>query len=142
MRYAGQGYEIAVDITALERLDEATLREGFEAAYKTLYGRTIPGMQVEILSWTLSLTAPQDFRADHLSCENDQNSLPVGTTDLFNGSIQVPALVLPRAQLQPGEQHQGPLLVIEAQTTTVVPQAAHLEVLTDGTLRITLDEPA
>ena len=54
MRYRGQGHEIAVPLPA-EALDAAALRAGFDAAYAALFGRTIPRLEVEALTWTLSL---------------------------------------------------------------------------------------
>ena len=55
MRYVGQGFEIAVDVPRLDGDVRSRLGLAFEAAYRTLYGRTIPGADVEILSWTLAL---------------------------------------------------------------------------------------
>ena len=53
MRYCGQGYEIAVEVPPTP--DAGALRAAFDAAYEGLYGRLIPGLDVEILSWTLTL---------------------------------------------------------------------------------------
>ena len=55
MRYRGQGHEIAVplpvrDFTAEDR---STIAELFEAAYRRLYSRAIPGVEIEILSWVV-----------------------------------------------------------------------------------------
>ena len=54
MRYRGQGHEIAVPLPA-EGFDPASLRAGFDTAYAALFGRTIPRLEVEALTWTLSL---------------------------------------------------------------------------------------
>ena len=67
MRYVGQGYEVAVDISGMQVLAENELRECFEAVYQQLYGRTIPGMAVEILGWTLSLSSEQTESAHVVS---------------------------------------------------------------------------
>ena len=56
MRYVGQGHEISVDLP--DQLSGATLRSAFEQAYEAVYGRLIPGLDVEVLSWTLVATAP------------------------------------------------------------------------------------
>ena len=52
MRYAGQGHEIAVPLSAnaLTADHAETIRAAFESAYKRLYGRVIPGPEPEILS--------------------------------------------------------------------------------------------
>ena len=57
MRYAGQGYEIAVDLPEREITDgdREGFVEAFETTYRALYGRVIPGLDVEVLSWTLTL---------------------------------------------------------------------------------------
>ena len=60
MRYRGQGHEIAVPLPTrtYNAADAATLRAAFEDAYRRLYSRIIPGVEVEILSWVLLLSAP------------------------------------------------------------------------------------
>ncbi|WP_420447177.1 hydantoinase B/oxoprolinase family protein [Candidatus Palauibacter sp.] len=63
MRYVGQGHEIGVDLPETIE-DAATLREAFDRGYETVYGRTIPGLDIEILSWTLVVSAPATEAAD------------------------------------------------------------------------------
>jgi N-methylhydantoinase A len=60
MRYVGQGHEISVPLPAgtLTAADADRIRAAFEAEYTALYGRTIPGQEPEILSWTLTVSAP------------------------------------------------------------------------------------
>ena len=60
MRYRGQGHEIAVPLPTRPYRDDdaANLRAPFEEAYRRLYSRIIPGVEVEILSWVLLLSAP------------------------------------------------------------------------------------
>ena len=59
MRYAGQGHEIGVDLPdGIEGEDGGPLlREAFDCAYEAMFGRAIPGLDVEVLSWTLALAA-------------------------------------------------------------------------------------
>src|SRR5204862_1868562 len=60
MRYRGQGHEIAVPVPArrYRAEDAAELLAAFEVAYRRLYSRGIPGVDVEILSWVLLLSGP------------------------------------------------------------------------------------
>ena len=60
MRYRGQGHEIAVSLPTRSYRDDdaAPLRDAFENEYRRLYSRVIPGVEVEILSWVLLLSAP------------------------------------------------------------------------------------
>src|SRR4030095_16020353 len=57
MRYRGQGHEIAVPLPnrALDVDAAPDLRRRFEATYETVFGRIIPKLEVEALTWTLSL---------------------------------------------------------------------------------------
>ena len=59
MRYVGQGHEIVVPLPVrpLAAGDGETLAEAFDAEYARLYGRTIPGQEREVLSWTLTVAA-------------------------------------------------------------------------------------
>src|SRR5204862_7847703 len=60
MRYRGQGHEIAVPlpVRVYREDDAAELLAAFEAAYRRLYSRVIPGVEVEVLSWVLLLSGP------------------------------------------------------------------------------------
>ena len=52
MRYRGQGHEIAVTLPVRDFItqDRSTITELFEAAYRRLFSRAIPGVEIEILS--------------------------------------------------------------------------------------------
>src|SRR6266480_363638 len=60
MRYRGQGHEIAVPVPAhpYRAEDAAEPLAAFEAAYRRLYSRVIPGVEVEVLSWVVLLSGP------------------------------------------------------------------------------------
>jgi len=61
MRYVGQGYDVEahVDTTILESGDRTAIREAFEHAYQTQYGRIEPAMAVEIVSWRVIVSGPR-----------------------------------------------------------------------------------
>jgi N-methylhydantoinase A len=67
MRYRGQGHEIAVELPVREfnAADSATFTGLFEAAYRKLYSRSIPGAEIEVLSWAVALSAPAEGRLCH-----------------------------------------------------------------------------
>ena len=64
MRYRGQGHEIAVRLPArpYRAEDAAVLLAAFEEAYRGLYSRVIPGVEIEVLSWVLLLSGPAPAR--------------------------------------------------------------------------------
>src|SRR6266436_4540856 len=57
MRYRGQGHEIAVALPNQPFAANAAreLHRRFEATYETVFGRAIPKLEVEALTWTLSI---------------------------------------------------------------------------------------
>ena len=60
MRYVGQGHEIPVSlpVEACTSAHRDIFRDAFESAYRQLYGRIIEGVEIEVLSWTLTVSAP------------------------------------------------------------------------------------
>ena len=133
MRYVGQGHEIQVTVDS--SLNSSELRESFEQAYRQLFGRIIPGLEIEVLSWTLRLsTAPLPVRWPPMKTPPRQT--PGATTDappvavtgarmLFDadtaGWLETP--VYARQSITTATVVTGPALIEEDETTTVVPPA-------------------
>jgi N-methylhydantoinase A len=124
MRYRGQGHEIPVglpdrDFTAADR---ATLAELFEAAYRRLYSRAIPGVEIEILSWVVAVSAPAEGRLAAPTPERPSTAEPRSHHPVFDpdtGAFQeVP--VYWRGDLSPGARIAGPAVIAEDETSTVV----------------------
>ena len=61
MRYRGQGHEITVDMPPgdFTTASKQKLIDLYEKGYAATFGRTIPGLDVEIMNWTLRLAAEQ-----------------------------------------------------------------------------------
>ncbi len=126
MRYVGQGYEIAVDVPELDVPDFiAAMSSAFHAAYRRLYGRVIPGLDVEILSWTLSLGTTVDVAKDVDAPELEREASAHDVVDLYDPvqGGEVRADLYLRSDLRPGDYLSGPALIVEEQTTTVVTSA-------------------
>ena len=124
MRYVGQGHEITVALPtrALTIADAALLQEAFDTSYRALYGRTIPRLQVEALSWTLRIAGPVERPGAIAAPPATRVAKPAGTRALFDrareASVEVP--VYRRADLAPGDRLAGPALITEDETTIVV----------------------
>jgi N-methylhydantoinase A len=125
MRYVGQGHEVSVPLPLrqLEARDAETLQQAFDETYTRFYGRTIPDMDVEVLTWALTLTGPVDD-PQPVAEPATVGGAPAanGTRKLFNTRTadyeKVP--VYARDTLSPGMRIPGPAIVSESQTTTVV----------------------
>ncbi|MFQ5775610.1 MAG: hydantoinase/oxoprolinase family protein [Kiloniellaceae bacterium] len=128
MRYLGQGHEIGVGLPVrpLEPGDAGALRRAFDAAYTALYGRTIPGLDVEVLSWTLTLRSvvPEPAPVSEVEAQGPAPQ-PRARRRVFDPAraehLDTP--VYRRADLKPGARIAGPALIVEEQTTTVVSPA-------------------
>jgi N-methylhydantoinase A/oxoprolinase/acetone carboxylase beta subunit/N-methylhydantoinase B/oxoprolinase/acetone carboxylase alpha subunit len=67
-RYVGQGHEIKVALPEWELApgaDEA-IRDAFEREYERQYGRTVPDLDIEVLTWSLNVSSSPPDRADDI----------------------------------------------------------------------------
>ena len=139
MRYIGQGHEVSVEIPV--KLEEAELDSqssgrltiAFETEYTRLYGRTIPSLEIEILTWSLLVsTKGSDGRAIKMSAK----SYAPDTTefrklmDAESGEFS-DAAVYDRLSLAPGAKIEGPAIITESDTATVITRRFEGQV-TDG----------
>jgi N-methylhydantoinase A len=124
MRYRGQGHEIAVElpVRAFTASDRPVLVELFEAAYRRLYSRSIPGVEIEILSWVLALSAPAEGHLATAVSEKSTEPKPRSRRGVFDPDagefIDTP--VYWRADLASGARIKGPAVIAEDETSTVV----------------------
>jgi len=124
MRYVGQGHEITVDVPMRPLTDDdaITMKQAFDTAYEAHFGRTIPTMEVEILTWAVTVTTrgetpPPVPEAAAVEAPDVDGSRPVfdaERTDFIDTAVYA------RDRLMPGMRIPGPALITEDQTTTVV----------------------
>ena len=124
MRYRGQGHEIAVELPVRDftAADRSTIRELFEAAYRRLYSRAIPGVEIEILSWVVSVSAPSEGHLGAPVLEAPSESKPRSRRQIFDpatGEFRE-ADIYWRGDLAPGARISGPAVIAEDETSTVV----------------------
>ena len=139
MRYIGQGHEVSVEIPV--KLEEAELDSqssgrltiAFETEYTRLYGRTIPSLEIEILTWSLLVSTKE---SDGLAINMSAKSYTPDTTefrklmDAESGEFN-DAAVYDRLSLAPGAKIEGPAIVTESDTATVITRRFEGQV-TDG----------
>jgi N-methylhydantoinase A len=125
MRYRGQGHEIAVPLPVRDYRGEdvAELLGAFEAAYRRLYSRVIPGVEVEVLSWVLLVSAPAPETATAAPPEPlPSHPAPARRRAVFDADSAdfIEVAIYERAALAPGAVILGPAIIIEDETSTVV----------------------
>ncbi|MGV6801465.1 MAG: hydantoinase/oxoprolinase family protein [bacterium] len=124
MRYHGQGYELAVEVDRGVSRQSAKrhIQQAFMDKYQQLYGRIIPDMEVEILTWAVTLEEkPRTEKAIEQ---------PIATrkmTPSFFQKVYDPIIkefhsygVIARHKLDQDSWIDGPALVTEEQTTIVI----------------------
>ena len=127
MRYLGQGHEVLVTLPnrAWAPADTGIIRSAFEAAYEALYGRIIPKLDLEIVSWSVQVSAVRGTVA-RVDPPPPAAAPPArGTrTVLDPGSGRVvEAKLYRRSDFSAGARVDGPALIVETDTTTVVSEA-------------------
>jgi N-methylhydantoinase A len=128
MRYRGQGHEIAVPVPVktYRTEDAAELFAAFEAAYRRLYSRVIPGIEVEVLSWVLLLSGPVPAEKGAPPAEPPATTAtPARYRAVFDpdGADFVDVAIYERTALAPGAVIPGPAVIVEDETSTVVSRA-------------------
>jgi N-methylhydantoinase A len=141
MRYVGQGWEIPVPLPDRDfgPGDAEALERDFQAAYARFFGRAIDGLQdleIEIVTFSVKAqdTRPAPERQTltrgrvHFA---GQFSRPV--FDPARGDLLATAIVS-REALHPGDRVQGPAVVVERETSTVVTSPFDVVMQDDGSL--------
>jgi N-methylhydantoinase A len=125
MRYRGQGHEIAVALPNQPFGPEAAreLHRRFEATYESVFGRAIPRLEVEALTWTLSIATDRPLPSPAAVPKAESAPAPTGRRDVLDPASgrRDAAALYERGALLPGMAVDGPALIVEDGTTTVVP---------------------
>jgi N-methylhydantoinase A len=138
MRYQGQGHEISVPLPArrLTAADAKKLRAEYEKRYEAQFGLKIADVPVEFLTWSVGVSTKQKEKKNKKMKTGKSTSIPSNTSSVFdpvNGKVEkIPAYR--RSELAPGARLAGPALVVEPQTTTLVPRGWRCKVTTAGHL--------
>ncbi len=141
MRYAGQGWEIPVELVEgrFDSFGNEQLAVRFEKAYEEFFGRAIEGLAIEAVSWSVRVASPKPPVKRTEWARRGQAVTAAASRPMFDiatGSV-VQAGIVERSSLNQGDCVEGPAVVVEPQTTTVlgVGQVAVLQ--PDGCLLIT-----
>src|ERR1700730_16568562 len=130
MRYIGQGHELTVPFNG-GIPSAASLRETFEQRYTALFGRPIRGTSVEVLSWQMRVSGetwrPHEQRPRTPAVVASASYHRREVFDPLAGYFE-PYNVYERHALSPGSEINGPALIVEDDTTTVVTAAFNVRV--------------
>ncbi|KAA9008048.1 hydantoinase/oxoprolinase family protein [Histidinibacterium aquaticum] len=138
IRYAGQGWEIPVQLPVRRYApeDRTVIEEAFAEAYRGLFGRTIEGLAAEVTNWSLTvatLRPPPGELAPRTDGTRPEGGKPRSVYDAGRREA-VQALEVPRSALTPGAAIEGPAVITEDETTTIVTAAFRAVGQDDGSL--------
>ncbi len=136
-RYLGQGYELRVDVDsgAIDHDWAEKVRRNFHDIHEREYSRRfedsdieIPNVRVRAIGLMPPLSTPE---AEH-GTESADDALRHEAAAWFSGPdglVQVPTRYYDRAALKAGNRLEGPAIVNQYDTTTVIPPglAAHVD---------------
>lgn len=127
LRYAGQNFELAVELPASDTVDAAVLAEvveSFHAAHERVYGYRSPESTIEAVTFRLEAsgeTPRVELRMDEPGSEDPSPAHVSDRDTCFDpaeGFRTIP--VYDRALLRPGNRIEGPAIVEQMDTTTVL----------------------
>jgi N-methylhydantoinase A len=124
MRYVGQGHEIAVPIPprALTAQDVREIRALYDAEYSRFYDRPVPGSDVEILSFAVTVRTVEAHVEPAAAVADAPAPKPVRVQmvrDTATGEVSE-WQVYDREDMRPGATVSGPAIISEAETSTLI----------------------
>ncbi|MFC0384395.1 hydantoinase/oxoprolinase family protein [Muricoccus vinaceus] len=124
MRYVGQGHEIAVElpVKTLAAADVEAVRAAYDVAYAGFYDRPVPGSDVEILSFAVTVATEVEAPPPVAEVSEAPAPAPVrhqAVRDTARGAVS-DWPVYDREGFAPGAAVAGPCIVAEAETSTLV----------------------
>jgi len=141
MRYSGQGWEIPVPVPDKPFGDDAAcmLKELFRANYERFFGRAIDGLdglEIEIVTWSVKATDERPTVEKHRLTTGKRTIEPKATRSVFDpamGTTQTYAIV-ERESLDAGDRIEGPAVIVERETSTVVTSPFDAVIQSDGAI--------
>ena len=141
MRYRGQGWEIPVAIPdrALTGDDVDLIRDRFRDNYARFFGRAIDGLdglEIEIVTWSVKASdiRPTPARQDLLT--DGQLTYGADLRPVFDPSSDglQDSRIVARETLSAGDRVEGPAVIVERETSTVVTTPFDAVLQGDGTI--------
>jgi N-methylhydantoinase A len=140
MRYCGQGWEIPVSLSPQQARapDAAAFELVFEQEYAQLFGRIVTGAEAEITVWSVNAFTRR-AQVDREPAVAPGAVLDAHATRvLFDPAAgrSSEAGVYPRDRFETGHHVGGPAVLVEAETTIVLPAKWRAVALGDGCIDI------
>jgi N-methylhydantoinase A len=120
--------------------DAAIFHTAFEDEYRRLYSRVIPGVEVEILSWVLHLSAPVPTEEiPPRPAPEPHRPVPARSRPVLDPETGefIEVAIHERRDLLPGAAIPGPAVIVEDETSTVVSRLFDARIDASGYIELT-----
>ncbi|SIO06905.1 hydantoinase/oxoprolinase family protein [Vannielia litorea] len=138
MRYAGQGWEIPVPLPdrAFAAGDAAMIEEAFRSRYAQFFGRAVEGPEIEFVTWSVKAqdVPPPPARVELV--RGGTVAPAEAFREVFDPATGAPLAtgIVERESLAPGARIEGPAVIVERETATVVTSPFDAVIQPDGTI--------
>ena len=140
MRYLGQNYEHEIEICGSEVTDSslAAAFKRFEELHDKFYGYHLAGEVIEIVTIGVTAVGPTSTSLPPLATNEPQRDHTQKRAVYFRNLGFVETLIVQRASLRPGAILDGPAIIEETDSTTLLSPNDRATVLESGVLSIEL----
>ena len=140
MCYAGQAYVIQVFFAAGETLTKDSIMQAFEAAYHERFANLLPHADVKIISTRVTVASTEDVPSvSELTSVTASEAPTAGSTRTYFGGGWIDAAKYRRAELPVGFHVDGPALLTQSDSTTLIEPGFSATVHATGNLLIEAD---
>ena len=139
MRYVGQEYTVNVSVA-----EESSLQEidgSFHEAHRVRYGHSTPGAPVEFVNLRIAAMGRIGTTVTAQGASGDGSDPMLGRRSVVFGGVEHDTSVLLRDRMAPGHTYNGPVVIEEDSSTTVVPPGHRARIDEHGNMLITRGEP-
>ncbi|HYZ15760.1 MAG TPA: hydantoinase/oxoprolinase family protein [Candidatus Acidoferrum sp.] len=140
LRYVGQGYELTIPIAAIPSTadDLARTRLRFDEDHTQLTGHAAPDEPVEIVNYRMTAVAvvPQASIASPFTEVTDAHGARIGERLSYVDGEARPTALYDRTRLAPGTIVEGPAILMQGDSTTLVHPHQRAEVVALGQIEI------
>jgi N-methylhydantoinase A len=117
LRYQRQSYELTVELGGHPAIEGA--RASFDALHEARYAHHDPAASVEVVNARATARVPSTFEPVKAAAPTGRRRKPGRAQVCFDGR-ELETRVYEREQLRPGERVEGPALVLQLDSTTLV----------------------
>jgi N-methylhydantoinase A len=130
MRYFGQGHDISVVMPEgdLDKNSLPEIEQRFKKEYQLRYGRSIENMPIETVTWRVLVSGKSPELQPTQAIIGEHQDLLKGTRMVYFGEKFIETPVYDRYTMPVGEIFQGPCIIEEYESTTVVGENASVVV--------------